>query len=156
SGERPRAGYPASSERDQKGRAASMETEAQERLGRLEDERGILDTLYRYAHCIDYRREDDWVDCFTADRGWETRRGPLAASGAGERRFEGAKELHDVFNTFEGPPKIYRKHMLVEPRIELDGDRCQVDSYLFVLSAHPTGSYVRTMGRYRDRLVRCP
>jgi hypothetical protein len=38
----------------------------------------------------------------------------------------------------------------------VDGDRCVVHSYFMVLTAHPTGSFVRVFGRYRDRLVRCP
>ena len=35
------------------------------RLQLLEDERAILATLYRYAHCIDYGLNAEWVDLFT-------------------------------------------------------------------------------------------
>ncbi len=126
------------------------------RLTELEATQAILDTLYRYAHSIDYGLEDDWVDCFTEDAVWYTKRNPIAAAGRPDHRYQGQAELRAFVSAHTRPPVGWHKHMLVEPRIHLDGDRCRVDSYMMRLDAHPAGSYVRAFGRYRDRLVRCP
>src|SRR5262249_41935300 len=124
-------------------------------VARLADEQAVLDALYRYAHSIDYAFEDEWVDCFTEDAVWETRRGPVARGAANHRR-QGHAALHEQFSHFTHPPEVWNKHMLVEPRLDLDGDRCNVQSYFLVVCAHPTGSFVKVFGRYLDRLVRCP
>jgi 3-phenylpropionate/cinnamic acid dioxygenase small subunit len=122
----------------------------------LDDERRILDTLHRYGHTIDYQLEDEWMDCFTEDATWETHRGPLAAQGRREETIRGRSALQRLFAGFSRPPEWWNKHILAQPRLEVDGDRCTVHSYFMVLTAHPTGSFVRVFGRYRDRLVRCP
>jgi hypothetical protein len=126
-----------------------------ERSTRLEDERAILDTLHRYVHTIDSGAEADWVDCFTEDAVWVTRRAPLAAGGAAEHRICGHAELAALVAGFPRPPIIWHRHMLVDPRIEIEGDRCHVESFFLVPTAHRTGPYISSFGRYRDRLVRC-
>lgn len=122
----------------------------------LDDQHRILDTLYRYAHTIDYQLEDEWVDCFTEDATWQTHRGPLVANGASEEQIRGRAALQRLFGGFSRPPQWWNKHILVQPRISVDGDRSVVHSYFMVLTAHQTGSFVRVFGRYRDRLARCP
>jgi len=41
--------------------------ELEARLNLLEAERGILQTLYRYGHVVDYGPVDQRLDCFTED-----------------------------------------------------------------------------------------
>jgi 3-phenylpropionate/cinnamic acid dioxygenase small subunit len=130
-------------------------------LGSLRDEQAILDTLYKYSHCIDYGREEEWVDCFTDDGIWDSRRSPIAALGAPGRPgqawvVEGRDQLAKFVAAHTRPPQAWHKHLLCEPRVELEGDRAQVDSYFVRIDLHPTGSFIRAFGRYRDTLVRCP
>jgi hypothetical protein len=67
------------------------------RLAALEEERAILDALYRYGHAIDYGLEKEWVGCFAPAGAFEMRH-RLAADGvstssgrwdATDRRLEG-------------------------------------------------------------------
>jgi 3-phenylpropionate/cinnamic acid dioxygenase small subunit len=118
-----------------------------------EDERRILDTLHRYAHRIDYGPMDDWLDCFTDDAVWRTRRGRYAVEGASERLVKGRAELAELFSSFE---HALTKHVVVTPLLEIDGDRCIAHSYFMTPTAHPTGPFLLAFGRLRDRLVRCP
>jgi hypothetical protein len=118
------------------------------RLQVLEDERAILNTLYRYAHCIDYGLQDEWVDLFTED-GVYHRRGPNI-------RHEGREELRKFIPTHTHAPQRYHKHVMVEPIITLNGDEATVVSYWTRLDDGPDGPYLLGFGRYHDRLVRCP
>ena len=58
-----------------------MSTAGEERMTHREDELAILDTLHRYAHTIDGGPAEDWLDCFTDDGVWATRRDGQAAAG---------------------------------------------------------------------------
>jgi hypothetical protein len=135
--------------------------DTKDELGRLQDERAILDTLYRYSHCLDYGREEEWVDCFIEDGVWDSRRSPIAALGAPGRPNQpwivrGHDELAKFAAAHTRAPEAWHKHLLCEPMIDIDGDRAQADSYFVRVDLHPTGSFIRAFGRYRDTLVRCP
>jgi 3-phenylpropionate/cinnamic acid dioxygenase small subunit len=130
-------------------------------LASLRDEQAVLDTLYRYSHCIDYGREEEWVDCFTDDGVWDSRRSPIAARGVPGRPgqswvVQGREQLAKFVASHTRPPQAWHKHLLCEPRVELSGDRAEVDSYFVRIDVDPTGSFIRAFGRYRDSLVRCP
>jgi ketosteroid isomerase-like protein len=116
------------------------------RVQRLEDEREILDTLYRYGHSIDYGLRDEWIDCWTetATLHWP------------HESFTGHEEIGGAFDGHSHAPERYHKHLLIEPRIRVDGDRATADSYFSRFDAAPDGPSVRSFGRYRDVLVRCP
>jgi ketosteroid isomerase-like protein len=115
------------------------------RLQRLEDEREILDTLYKYGHSIDYGIREQWIDCWTED----------AVLHWPHATFTGHEEIGHAFDTHSHAPEAYHKHFLVEPRIRVDGDRATADSYFTRLNDSPSGPVVRSFGRYRDVLVRC-
>ena len=131
-----------------------MTGDLESRVARLEDERGVLDTLYRYAQCLDYRIENEWVDCFTDDAVWG-----VASLGA-PNELTWSLKGHAELATYVARPRLtpdHRlKHMLVEPRLEIEGERCRVVSYFLMVEENPIGPFVRTFGRYRDRLLRCP
>jgi ketosteroid isomerase-like protein len=114
------------------------------RLGRLEDERAILDTLYAYGHAIDYGLRDLWISCWTETA---VLRWPHAT-------FTGHEEIGRAFDDHSHAPEAFHKHFLVEPRISLAGDRAAADSYFTRIDNGPNGPYLRSFGRYRDVLVR--
>jgi SnoaL-like protein len=130
-------------------------------LRQLTDERDICATLYRYAHSLDFGLEADWVDCFTDDAVWHSRRSPIAARGTpdrsgGARAVRGRDELAQFAAHHTRPPEAWHKHLLCESRVDLDGDHARADSYFARIDVDPTGSFIRAFGRYRDDLVRCP
>ena len=121
------------------------------RVARLEDEREILRTLHQYGHTLDYGPLPDFLDCFTPDATWERvrRRNP-----DDRKSFNGHQELTRFFHSHRRAPDLYYKHLLVEPRIEVAGDRATVTSYFVKIDEHPEGPYVYAFGRYRDQLAR--
>lgn len=114
------------------------------RLRALEDERSILDTLYKYGHAIDYGLRDEWLDCWAVD----------AELVWPHMKFTGHDEIGSAFDRHSHAPDAYHKHLLIEPRITLTGDIATVDSYFARLNDSPAGPVMRSFGRYRDRLAR--
>jgi 3-phenylpropionate/cinnamic acid dioxygenase small subunit len=131
----------------------------EDRLEALEAERAILDTLYRYGHTIDYGDEAGWVDCFTTDAVYDVRRGPQTGRADEVVRCEGRAQIAAFVGAHSRAPSAWHKHLLSEVRVELEPDRATAtaQSY-FVRLDHEdgVGPYVRSFGRYRDRLVREP
>lgn len=118
----------------------------EERLGQLEDERAILQTLYRYGHSLDDGREDMFLDCWTPDATlvWPDR-API----------QGLAALRAAFRAHTHAPLAWHKHLVFLPQVVLEGDRATVDSMFARLDRYPTGPAVRSFGRYRDVLLRC-
>ncbi len=126
-----------------------------DRLQLLEDERAILETLYQYGHSMDYGPDADFVDCFTQDGVWDVRMRKAADSSFVCR---GHDELRASLAQQTGvrPPALYAKHLLVEPRIVVTGDRASVQSYFLRTEPQDTGpTQIVASGRYLDDLVRC-
>jgi len=123
----------------------------QARLRALEEERNILRTLYRYGHTMDYGPGEEWVDCFTED-------GVFAAprrEGGGHRQ-EGRAALTAFMANHSRAPAKYHKHLLIEPRISINGNEARVESYFARLDETRGEPYLQSFGRYKDRLVKCP
>ena len=128
------------------------------RLDLLEDERGIMDTLYKYGHTIDYGRHAEWVDCFTDDGAFDIR-----FRGEPQRRFEGHAALAAFVANHSSPPARYHKHFVLDPQITIDGHMASVVSYLTRFDAVPSdkpGSgmepAIKAFGRYLDTMRKCP
>jgi hypothetical protein len=117
------------------------------RVQALEDERAILHTLYTYGHGIDYAYEHEWVDCWTED---------AELTWPGREPLHGRAEICVAYRAQLETTTQRQKHVLVEPRIELDGNTATVDSYFARLIETPEGPVLASFGRYRDVLVRCP
>ena len=116
------------------------------RIRRLEDEQAILQTMYTYGHGIDYGLEDEFLDCWTDD----------AVLYWPDREFAGKEALRDAFRGHTHAPDFFHKHVIVEPRIVIDGDRATSDCYFARLDDYDDGPGIRSFGRYRDVLLRCP
>ena len=119
-----------------------------EQLGVLLEERAILRTLYRYAHAMDYGHEEDWVRTFTTDGVFDVVRMPDRTT---IHREDGAGDLAAYIAGYAKPPNV-RKHILLNPLIELDGDQAQVDSYWLFLGKDTDGATIQAFGRYHDTL----
>lgn len=121
--------------------------EVTERLRRLEDEGAVIRVLYQYAHAIDYGDEDLWVDCFTEDAVWEAVNVVLGKT----MRLSGREELARFAYEHTRPPTAYHKHLVTEPRVDLDGDSATSSCYFLVLAAGRGGlPALATFGRYVD------
>ena len=118
----------------------------EERLQRLEDEEAILATLYAYGHDLDYGREAEWLDCWTDD---------AVLDWPGRDLIVGQAALRAAFRGHTHAPALYHKHVVVEPRIRIEGDRATVVSMYARLDRYRAGPQIRAFGRYRDVLVRC-
>jgi ketosteroid isomerase-like protein len=118
----------------------------EERLRSLEDERAILDRLYAYGHSIDYGDRDEWVDCWAED---------ARLHWPSDRVFAGRDSIAGAFDAHTHAPAVFHKHLLIEPRVSVDGDTARVSSYFMRMDNGPAGPIARSFGRYRDLLVRC-
>jgi uncharacterized protein YukJ len=122
---------------------------ASEGLTLLLEERSILRTLHRYCHAMDYGLEKEWVQTFTDEAVFDVYRMPDKTP---IHREVGADDLAKYIRTYPRPPE-YRKHIIVDPIMEIEGDEARVESLFFVLMPTTgTGGVIRTFGRYRDRL----
>jgi len=118
----------------------------EQRLRQLEDEQSILDALYGYGHGLDYGLEDAWIDCWADD---------AVLDWPGRALMRGHAELRAGFRHHTHAPQAYHKHVVVEPRISISGDRATVTSMYARLDRYTDGPGIRAFGRYRDTLVRC-
>jgi ketosteroid isomerase-like protein len=122
-----------------------MDHTLEQRIQLIEDERAILHTLYTYGHGIDYGLEDEYADIWTEDAvlHWPARE-PLI----------GREAIVEAFHNHTHAPDKFHKHVIVEPRIVIDGDRATSDCYFARLDDYETGPQIRSFGRYRDILAR--
>jgi 3-phenylpropionate/cinnamic acid dioxygenase small subunit len=141
---------------------AEQWAQVESRLARLENLEAIRDLLHRYAHAIDYGLEKDWVDCFTQEGrfvfkfqpGKSPYSGPEPEGGA-VFAFDGHAQLAQFIHRHSRAPDVYHKHLMVEPRIDLQRDTARVSSYfVLVLEMEDRSREVFTFGRYLDVMER--
>ena len=125
-----------------------MTSDFDERLRRLEDERAIERTLYRYAHAQYDGDRDKFLDCFTDDAVIERTRH--------ERVVVGRDAIAAFFDANTHKPVAYHKHAVIEPLIEIDGDTATVSSDFLYVQNRYGGPMISHFGHYADELVRCP
>jgi ketosteroid isomerase-like protein len=127
------------------------------RVRTLEDERGVLQLLYRYSYALDDLAVDRFLDCFTPDGVFRTSvRG--TRSRAQDVELAGHAEIARWFNgriASKGDPPQLTEHHVVAPEIHVEGDTATVRAYLAVFYEEEEGPAVQAMARYHDRLQRC-
>lgn len=126
----------------------------QARLRELEDERHIAETLRRYQQSLDYPSIAEWSDCWTEDALFVAQQESEAASVV-SWSLVGIEALRTMFRERRSDPNSVRRHLVGEPRLEIDGDRATARSYWIVLLGTPDGAQLDSFGRYDDVLVRC-
>lgn len=131
--------------------------EALERRVRLlEDEREVLRTLYAYGYAIDYGYEQEFVDCWTEDAVlvWG-KSGHRELAQFPVRRLVGREAILGAFRGHTHAPDLFHKHVLLQPRIRVEGERALVECSFERVDESPEGPVLRSFGVYRDELVRC-
>jgi ketosteroid isomerase-like protein len=122
------------------------------RLARLEDERGIVATLYRYGDALDHGDRDEFLDCFTPDAQYQVQM--RVGSGNGFTH-EGHEQLTAYFDSHTHAPAAFHKHVTVNPLITVDGAAAEAQSYFLRVDSPAAGpAVVVAAGRYLDRFER--
>lgn len=118
----------------------------EQRIGRLEDLEAVKQLKARYCEiCDDDHNPDRIVSIFAEDGIWE---------GLGIGRAQGHAEIRKLFEGFQ---KLisYSQHMVMNPIIEVDGDRAQGTWYLFGMFTFREGNQAKWQGaRYREDYVK--
>ena len=117
----------------------------EERIQRIEDERAIQQTMYRYGSAIDYGSEDDWMNCWAEDAVLHWSKPPT----------RGHEQLRAAFHAHTHAPKVFHKHFVVNAQISVTGDTATGESLFARLDSYPDGPQVLAIGRYLDTFVRC-
>jgi ketosteroid isomerase-like protein len=117
------------------------------RLRVLEDERAILRTLYRYGHSLDSGDAESWINLWT----------PTAKLFWPQTDFISGREMFArAFRAHTHAPETFHKHLLIEPLIDVEGDRATAQSMFTRLDDYGGVPKLRSFGRYLDILMRCP
>jgi ketosteroid isomerase-like protein len=122
------------------------------RISRLEDERAILSTLYRYGEALDHDDRDEFLGCFTADAEYLV---SMRIEASHEFGFHGHEELGAYFDGHSHAPAAFHKHVTTNPLVLVDGDTADVRSYFLRIDSPGAGpAVVLAAGRYIDRFRR--
>ena len=133
------------------------------RLGRLEDERAVLDVLFRYAQTMDHGSDADWLDLFTDDAVYDILGGETASSFLSGRggtvhangiRFSGRAELARFIAGRSRVQGRETKHFFTQPIVRLDGDEARVESYYLAAADQGGARDIYGVGRNLDWFVR--
>jgi 3-phenylpropionate/cinnamic acid dioxygenase small subunit len=133
------------------------------RLVRLEDERAVLDVLFRYAQAMDHGSDQEWLDLFTDDAVYEVHGGEAASSFLSARggtvhakgiRFSGRAELARFIAGRSRVEGRETKHFFTQPIVQLDGDEARVESYYLAAADQAGARDIYSIGRNLDWFVR--
>jgi actinorhodin biosynthesis protein ActVIA len=117
------------------------------RLGRLEAEQAIRETMVRYTQTLDYGDSAGWAACFTPDAVFDVRR-------RGEPLFkhQGTEALAKFAGEHTSAPAVYHKHFIGLPTISVsaDGGSATASCYFMMVHESPLGPHVLVFGRYLD------
>ena len=121
-----------------------------EELDRLLGERAVVRALHEYAHAMDYGDEAGWVAAFSPDAVFNVFR---VVEGDTIHRENGAGDLARYIAQYPKPP-AFRKHVIVDPVIDIAGDTATVRAYWLLLQRNDdTGApELAAFGHYRDQL----
>jgi len=123
------------------------------RIERLEAERDISATLYRYGSALDYGDRAQFLECFTADARYVV---TLRSVDRPVLDLHGTAALTSYFDAHTHAPAAWHKHVTTNPHIDVDGHRASVLSYFIRVDARAERgpAVVYASGRYIDELVR--
>lgn len=123
--------------------------ELEEAVRELLDIEEIKRVHAKYAYHVDSQEWDQVVELFTEDA--------VADWGGSRGRFEGKEEIARFFKENVSRSATMLRHMMIQPLIEVEGDRAKARLYLFSVGTYklPQGDTAMwTQGEYRNELVR--
>ena len=128
----------------------------------LLDEQAIVRLLHDYGHCIDYGEKAAWIALFASDARYVLRyRAGLIPRSigtpecvGGDLVYHGEPALAEFIAAHSSAPDRWHKHLVVNWRINLNGDRASVASYFMRVDATDAGTRIVAGGRYRDTVAR--
>jgi SnoaL-like domain len=132
----------------------------EDRVRQLEDERAILQRIFDYYHAFDYGLADAFADCWTEQGALRLNADVANArlpTGIGNLEWLGRDTIMaDYFwnHREQFPPEMYWKHLNINPRVTVDGDRATVESSWARLDENARGPYLCAFGETRDQLLR--
>jgi ketosteroid isomerase-like protein len=116
----------------------------------LIEERAITRAIHAYAHAMDSGDEVAWVEAFTDDAVFDV---VEVVGGKRVHREDGRDDLAAYIAQYPKPPD-FRKHVVVDPLIDVDidaGTATVVAFWLLLAREEGTGHPITTaFGRYRD------
>ena len=119
------------------------------RVQSLEDERNILQTLYRYCHTIELGLEKEWVDCFTEDGRllihWRDQSGSAII---------GHKGLAKFIAHHSRAPSRYHKPIYSVPMVTIVGNLANVTGYVVRIDEDEGAPAIWSFGRYHDQMLK--
>lgn len=127
--------------------------DALDRLARLEDERAIMDCLYRYCDALDGKHRDQLTECFTPG-------GRFAWKPKPDAEFALDVIGHEALDRWyldheQSIPAGREHHVMTNPRItSLEGSEARVLSWYLIIRDYGGRPGVRSTGRYQDELER--
>jgi ketosteroid isomerase-like protein len=117
----------------------------------LLEERAITRAIHAYAHAMDSGDEAAWVAAFTDDAVFDV---VEVVGGKRVHREDGRDDLAAYIAQYPKPPD-FRKHVVVDPVIDVDldaGTATVLAFWLLLAREEGTGRPITTaFGRYRDR-----
>ena len=123
--------------------------EINEELQRLIDEQAIMRTMNRYCRALDSGLADEWVDVFTDDAVFDT----VLPDGTVYGHLTSREEFRSFIDDNPRLPIVAPKHVMSNPRIELDGTKARVEStFLYLLQTPGAPPLVVAWGHYHDQL----
>jgi 3-phenylpropionate/cinnamic acid dioxygenase small subunit len=127
-------------------------TELTDLLARIDAERSIAATLYRYGDALDHGNREEFLDCFTPDSHYEV---AMRIDPSSDFSYDGHEELRSYFDGHTHAPDAFHKHLTMNPLITVDGGGADVQSYFLRVDSPQAGpAVVLAAGRYIDRFER--
>jgi SnoaL-like domain len=121
------------------------------RIHELESHQAGLELLARAAQMIDLADPDGWLDCYAADGIFRFQASPR---GPDVFVLQGTEALRDWFVDHRATlPAGRQTHLLVNPRVTLEGDRIKATSTYFTLLDSGGAVLVASSGLWLDELV---
>lgn len=109
------------------------------------DRLAIQDTLYRYSHCLDGGRWDEFAALFAADCTLDL------SQTLG--RFEGAAGIRQFCETMRSLD-LFMRHLVTNIVIDGDGERAHVAAYVLAITGLRGSAARQSTGVYDDELVK--
>jgi hypothetical protein len=123
------------------------------RLGALEDERAVADTLLRISDTFPQIDLEGWLDCFVEDGSFSMRRGPDEPL---VYDLTGHAELRPWFIAHaERVPLGKSNQVLGQLRVEVDGDQAEATSLALLIHDIDGSPTLLATVRFTDTVVRC-